>query len=232
MSKIIVFSGAGTLTTPISGADIPASPIDQELFPEVRSKLEALRKNDWSIAIASNQDCEWNETTVGCLKAGSEFKLPKTDVAHIVKMVGGEWVRHSDRALRTLVKAEAQNFYFRASDLVLIRHKSIDAAMREVQFTADLCGIWEAIICPTKTGKHLYSLGSDPSWSWRSMLVSTEDSWKPGPGMLNYLKDLRGFNLSRCVMVGKNPDDRIAADLAQFEFIDDEDWRSGRVVVQ
>lgn len=231
MSKLIVFSGIGTLTTPISGADLPESPIDQEIFPEVRSKLEALRKSDWSIAIVSNQDCEWNQTEAQHLKAGSEFKLLRTDDVHTVKIVGGEWVRHSDKSLRTLVKTEAKDFYFKSSELVLTRHKSIDTAMREIQFTADLCGIWEAIICPTKTGKHLYSLGADPSWSWRSMLVSTEDSWMPGSGMLDHLKELRGPNLSRCVMVGKEPEDRIAADLAQFEFIDGEDLRSGRVVV-
>lgn len=232
MSKLVVFSGIGTLTTPISGADLPESPIDQEIFPEVRSKLDALRESGWSIAIVSNQDCEWKQTEARHLKAGSEFKLLRTDDVHVVKIVGGEWVRHSDKSLRTLVRTEAKDFYFRASELVLTRHKAIDIAMREVQFTADLCGIWEAIICPTKTGKHLYSLVCDPSWSWRSMLVATEDSWMPGSGMLDHLKDLMGPNLSRCVMVGKEPDDRIAADLAQFEFIDGEDLRSGRIVVQ
>ena len=63
------------------------------------------------------------------------------------------------------------------------------------------------------------------------MMVIQKDCWKPGPGMLNYLKSLRIFGPKRCVIVGDQPRDRAAADAADSEFIDGEDWRCDRVTV-
>lgn len=53
--RLAIFDKDGTLIKPRSGQTFVQSPDDQELLPGVKEQIEAMAKDGWEFAIASNQ---------------------------------------------------------------------------------------------------------------------------------------------------------------------------------
>ena len=123
-------------------------------------------------------------------------------------------------------------------DEVLTRNKTIKNAIDEMRHTADLCGIADLILCPFVDGhnaiesakiKGVWQFDFAESQESNGQSVQYGNFLKPGPGMLNRMRELKTFD--RAVFVGIEPGGRAASDAADFEFIDADDWRCDRVTV-
>ena len=53
--KICILDKDGTLIKPKSGEKFVQNPLDQEILPGVKEKIEQLKKDGWLFAIATNQ---------------------------------------------------------------------------------------------------------------------------------------------------------------------------------
>ena len=196
----------------------------------VSRKLANLRLDGWNITIASNEGVGyWEQSTACNLSAGAQFKVKAEhwfcDEVHTAKQID----RGRGGVLR--VQAHNQTLLFGPQEPVLMCNKTIASTTAEIQFIANLCGISDAVFCPVIDGGILYALAYDSGRGWRSTMIMQKESWKPGPGMLDYLKNLNQFRPRQCVLVGEDANDYTAADRARFRFIYSEDWRSDRASV-
>lgn len=199
--------------------------------PGVLRRLSALRIEGWRIAIASNESGGgWEESTAKHLVIGAQFRV-KAECWFCDDFCTVKAIDIGRRGQIMKVVSHNHNWSFGPEEPILIRYKTIASTTAEIQSIADFCGITEAVFCPVLDGEILYALSYESGWGWRSKMITQKDSWKPGPGMLNYLKCLRTFKPRRRVMVGVNSEDYTAADRGGFEFFYGEDWRNDRVKV-
>ena len=253
--KLAVIDKDGTLTTSVSGAKFPQSPTDQKLLPGVKEAIDRLRADGWTLAIASNQGgCDWFDFPGVELKTWDLFRGRHEDdhlYGKIYKVVGIEKTENGIEvdALFTetrwhvdgWVKADIGiDFRFAENDRVLIQHKTISSAFKEVTFAADLCGIYQAYFCPSMAGNSIVSCGLIDG-SWRDLSQSLSDVEflrrsdepeifnfrKPSPGMLQYAESICSEKITDRIMIGDRPEDKEAAGAAGFRFLDATEWRNG-----
>ena len=196
----------------------------------VSRKLANLRIDGWKAAIASNECVgAWEKATAKNLSVGVQFRVQAAcwfcDDVHTVSaiLIG--------RGGILKVQSHSHNWLFTPEEPILIRYKTIASTITELQSIANLCGISDAVFCPVLDGKILYALSYESGRGWRSAMIMQRESWKPGPGMLDYLKDLKQLKSRQCVAIGEDANDYTAADRARFRFIYSEDWRSDRATV-
>ena len=196
----------------------------------VSRKLANFRIDGWRTAIASNEAVgAWEKATAKDLVLGAQFRVKAAcwfcDDVHTVKAI----VVGRGQVLK--VQSHSHNWLFAPEEPVLIRYKTIASTIVELQSIANLCGISDAVFCPVLDGEILYALSYDSGRGWRSTMIMQKESWKPGPGMLDYLKNLKQFRPRQCVVVGEDANDYTAADRARFRFIYSEDWRNDRAEI-
>ena len=215
----------------IPGAQV-ISPIDRVLYPGVMGRLAYLRSKGWTIAIVADMpECDPTEIPCIDIRVGSHFQVQddsgvilihsavKVEISRILKVWTNEGM-----ILMTL------------GNRVLAQGKTIDQAIEELIHVADLCGAEMIVFCPCLNGSSAIEIAKI-NRRWRHDWVSSRTDGlvgnflKPGPGMLEYLRSASLHRFDRCVFVGAKPGDRAAGDSADFEYIDFEDWRSGRVTV-
>ena len=169
------------------------------------------------------------------LTIGAQFRVREDgkfiEDAYTVKAIDRSRLLKVETHTQYWLFGHTQYWLFGPEERLLVQSKTIESTIEQIRAVADVCGIREAVFCPVMDGEILYSLIYDSQSDWRSMMVIQEDCWKPGPGMLNYLKSLRTFGPRKCVIVGDQPRDRAAADAADSEFIDADDWRRDLVTV-
>jgi len=247
MPNLYVFDKDDTLVHPRKDGHV-GRPEDQILYDGVRAKLDRLRSEGHVLAIASNQGgCDYHEVGAERLAVGNFFMRRHSEdhlfnkiykVMRIRPNEGGtsvlasttetvwmneEWVR----------KTIEYRFFFVDFDLVLMQYKTIEGAIAEMEFAADLCGITEAFLAPTMDGRSIVSLTrSDSKWHHQIETPLPESKYsfggfrKPQPGML--LMPSYGYKYDRRIMIGDRDCDREAAAAAGFEFMWAEDWRNAQ----
>ena len=220
--------------------DAITGPADRHLYPGVCGRLNRLRSQGWTMAIVANQpDCDWQIIEARDLVVGSYFCLYREDgtvssTTHTVKTL--EYKRY-------LVEVQTLTLGWLGIGLdekVMTRTKTIPQALNEMTAAADLCGIEDLVMCPFRDGHNAIERAK-VGGVWRHDFVELQESngtsakygnfLIPGPGMLNRAKRLSLNGFDRCVLIGTEPIDRGAADKVGFEYIDFEDWRTGRVTV-
>ena len=243
--KLAVLDKDGTLTTPISGDKFSQSPQDQRLLPGVREAIDRLRSDGWSLAIASNQGgCDWFEISAINLKVDQKFQIIDSDDAENPFSGDVFTVKSAEYdSVGFVVEADIQDFGFCTTDRVLVQYKTIEEAIEECQFAADLCGIDNAMFCPRMDGqrcidmvKTLDAVYDQPETEDRIWKVGElncdgiliENYRKPGAGMLTWANISTQLDdwLDR-IMIGDRPEDKAAAHAAGFRFMDADKWRDG-----
>jgi len=237
MPSLYVFDKDGTVVHPRNDGYVE-SPEDQVLYEGVRAKLDRLRAEGHLLAIASNQGgCDIFDCPARLLKDGmiwhnppfmdSVFKIERT----FDRVEDGEvsvYVRH------VINPSHNESGIVLKSDFICkVSHKTIEGAIAEMQFAADLCGIESTYFAPTMNGDrcvHAYKKESE----WTTLDISANnmiDNYrKPGPGMLTLIS-LYAYcgsdsQIDRRIMIGDRDSDRQAAIAAGFEFMWAEDWRN------
>lgn len=217
------------------GHDSIRYPTDQKLLLGVKDSIDRYRADGWHLAIVSNQDgCDIHAVKATQVRV-SDYVDHGDDRYRVVeaKSLGDGVVFVYDRERPN---GKDYSFYYPGSEL-LIHRKTIEAAIEEVQFAADLCEIEEAYFCPDIAGEVMYSLGNGVDYGWRSMVVSAQDFEDmtdlafqeyrlPGAGMLLYAKSLHIWNLKRCLMIG-NQNSIQAAAKAGFKFMTVQEFCNG-----
>ena len=243
MPNLYVFDKDGTLVHPRKDGYVE-SPEDQILYEGVRDELDRLRSEGHVLAIASNQGgCDWHEVKVRSLNVGLYFRInhlrgyPHEKVHRVLRVEGvtdGIFLEaESSQEIFPNGEYEIQHtkkrFRFTDEDPVLVKYKTIEGAIAEMEFAADLCGITEAFLAPTMDGKTIVSLTrSDSKWHHQIENPSPESKYsfggfrKPQPGML--LMPSYGYKYDRRIMIGDRDCDRESAAAAGFEFVWAEDW--------
>ena len=235
MPNLYVFDKDGTLVHPRKGGYVE-SPEDQILYEGVREKLDRLRSEGHALVIASNQGgCDIFDCPARLIKDGMIWHNPPfMDGVFTIK-----WT--FDR-----VEDDKVSIYFRhandpshndsgmvvKSDFICrVSHKTIEGAIAEMQFAADLCGINEAYFAPTMDGQSVVILNkSRGKWHHQIETPSIESKYhfggfrKPQPGML--MMPSYGYKYDRRIMIGDRDSDRESAIAAGFEFMWAEDWRN------
>ena len=239
MSKLIVFE-LEAITYLVPGPQIIQNHIDRVLYPGVKGKLSKLKSQNWAMAIISSQtDCDWQKIPGANLEPGMYFQLFGEDGllegrTFIVKRIE---VDHRVLKIRTISN---ELFYLGASNKVLARHKMIEQAIEEISSVANLCEIEEFRFCHCIKG-HSAIESANVNGVWRSAFVERESSQgqsteygsflKPEPGLLNRTKEFSSKKFDCCVFVGLDPEDGLTAEKANFEFVEANDWRGGRVFI-
>jgi D-glycero-D-manno-heptose 1,7-bisphosphate phosphatase len=238
MTKLIIFDKDGTLIEPISGGTFVQHPADQQLRPGVARKLEQLRADGVSLAIASNQGgCAVFEVLAEDIKAGMSIDFD------------GEWAKAQE------IESTSRNTHVLTdigrhtiSGLFDARYKSINDAVAEMKFAMGLTGINTAFFCPDMAGQQCLWLDrekSDDPIKYRDLgdsnAIDGLNCRKPEPGMLIVA---RSFKMWReedlieidgvqtwkpglCLMVGDRPEDQAAAEAAGFDFCWADDFFGG-----
>lgn len=235
---LVVIDKDGTLVEPESGATFPQSPTDQKLMQGVPEALAMLKGDRYSLAIASNQGgCDVFTAQASQIKVGNYIVHGKDDRYKVVQID----VTSDDGLIfrydRERPNGAEYSFSFPDSD-IRIAYKTIGDAVEEVCFAADLCGIDDAIFCPSMDGtKAIEIIKSQRDNQWhhgfvRELLADRclNQFRKPGPGMLLFAGMDRDY--ADRIMIGDRPEDRAAADAAGFIFLDAAEWRSGVTVEQ
>lgn len=251
--KLCVLDKDGTLVRPASGAEFPQSPTDQELLPGVKEAIDRMRATGWTFAIASNQGgCDWHDSQAMNLKPGDLFRGRHEDdnlYGKTYKVVGVEKIENGIEVdalfnetrwhVDKWVKADIGiDFRFTDGDRVLVQYKTIEEAIEEMQFAADLCGIRDFAFCPESAGEKMIcqiKATVDGVDRWMPAKQYHEDDYnigkfrKPSPGMLNFFERMFSPVMpgDRAIMIGDRPEDEAAADAAGFRFLDASEWRSG-----
>lgn len=216
------------------------NPIDRHLYPGVIGRISDLRSAGWTMAIVSDQsDCDWQNVPAKDLTVGAHFRLYKEDGMRSSQSHSVKAFQH--RSIFTEIRTTSGGWFcLGLNDEVLTRSKTIKNAIDEMRHTADLCGIADLILCPFVDGHNAIE-SAKINGLWRFDLAESQESngqsvqygnfLKPGPGMLNRMRMVSIGAFDRAVFVGIKPGDRAAADAADFEFIDADDWRCDRVTV-
>lgn len=158
-TKLCVIDKDGTLTQPISDSKFPQDPTDQILMSGVKEAVDRLRADEWHLAIASNQGgCDWHEVDALSLNVGQHFQIPEDEEGENPFL--GDTFTVTNTIKEVICSEEcifletgSQDFTFGEGDRVLVQYKTIEQAIEEVAFAADLCGITEAYFCPDMAGK-------------------------------------------------------------------------------
>ena len=238
MSKLIVFE-LEAITYLVPGPQIIQN-TDRVLYPGVMGRINKLKSQEWTMAIVSNQiGCDWQEIAGVDLKPGMYFQLFGEDgflegITFVVKRTEAD---HRVLKIRTISN---ELFYLGVGNKVLARHKMVEQAIEEMCSVANLCGIEEFRFCHCIKG-HSAIESAKVGGVWRSAFVDRDGSQgesteygnflKPGPGLLNRSREFRPEKFDCCVFVGLEPDDRLTAGSASFEFVEANDWRGGRVFI-
>ena len=207
------------------------SPIDRALYPGVMGRLAYLRSKGWTIAIVADfPGCDPTEIPCLDIRVGSHFQIQDDGVILIHAAVRVE----IGRILK--VWTTEGMILMPLGNRVLAQDRTIDQAIEELTHVADLCGAEMIVFCPCLNGTTAIEIAKiNRRWRHDWVLSKTDglvgNFLKPGPGMLEYLRSASIHRFDRCVFIGAQPGDRAAADAADFEYIDFEDWRSGRVTV-
>ena len=239
MSKLIVFE-LEAITYLVPGPQIIQNHTDRVLYPGVMGRINKLRSQEWTMAIVSNQiGCDWQEIAGIDLKPGMYFQLFGEDgflegTTFIVKKTEAD---HRVLKIRTISN---ELFYLGVGNRVLARHKMVEQAIEEICSVANLCGIEEFRFCHCIKG-HSAIESAKVNGVWRSAFVDRDGSQgesteygnflKPGPGLLNRSREFSAEKFDCCVFVGLEPDDKMTAGSASFEFVEANDWRGGRVFI-
>ena len=180
MPNLYVFDKDHTLVHPRKDGYI-SSPEDQVLYEGVRAKLDRLRSKGHVLAIASNQGgCDVFDYPVRLLKDGmiwhnppfmdAVFKIERTfDLVETdeVSIYVRRAINPPNSVMGIVVKSDF---------ICKVSHKTIEGAIAEMQFAADLCGIREAYFAPTMDGKSIVSLNrSDSKW-WHQIETPSPES--------------------------------------------------------
>jgi histidinol phosphatase-like enzyme len=250
--KLCIFDKDGTLTQPISGAKFSQNPQDQELMPGVKAAIDRLRTDGWSLAIASNQGgCDVFTVQASQVKVGDYCIHAKDDRYKVIEVIAGP---NSDGLIfcydRERPNGKEYSFAFPESD-VRVSYKTIESAIEECQFAADLLGIDQVYFCPDMDGNQCvimekiqrYAFGIPTSNKWSQGICNlqnyTQDHIvknfrKPDPGMLQLaLIDAEKEAIDEItdrIMIGDRPCDEAAAIAAGFRFLDAQEWRNGASV--
>lgn len=243
--KLAVLDKDGTLTQPISGARFPQNPQDQGLMPGVRGAIDRLRADGWSLAIASNQGgCDWFEVSAITLRVGQRFQIMDSDEGENFfsgDIFTAESIGASGPYL--CIETTTQDFDFGKDDRILVQYKTIESAIEEIQYAADLCGIDTAMFCPDMAGKRCLDMmktldpifghpeTADRIWKVGEITcdgILIENYRKPGSGMLTWANiSTQLGNWTDRIMIGDRPEDEAAALAAGFRFLDAQEWRNG-----
>ena len=216
----------------IPGSQVIPSPIDRALYPGVMGRLAYLRSKGWTIAIVADMpECDPTEVPCMELSAGSHFQIQDDDGVILIHSVVNIEV---SRILK--VWTTEGMILMPLGNRVLAQDRTIDQAIEELIHVADLCGVEMIVFCPCLNGSSAIEIAKiNRRWRHDWVLSKTAglvgNFLKPGPGMLEDLRFASIHRFDRCVFIGAKPGDRAAADSADFEYIDFEDWRSGRVTV-
>jgi histidinol phosphatase-like enzyme len=256
--KLAVIDKDGTLTKTKHGGPFPLNPQDQKLLPGVEQAIERLKAEGWTIAIASNQGgCDWFNVKVDTLKIGDLFqRRHKEDhlygtiytVEKIAVVFGDIDIKAStsetawvDGAWKT-TQIEI-DFSFDRDTHVLIKYKTIEQAVGEVAYAADLCEITWGFFCPDmlgmtcieveKTTEYLWGCEPTDEAEWKHGIIKPLSKLrrkfrKPYPGMLQQAREAAELpSLDDCLMIGDRPEDEQAAHAAGFRFLWADAWRDG-----
>ena len=218
----------------VPGPQLLPIPTDRVLYPGVLGRLRFLRSRGWKIQIVSDQTaCDWQKIPCFDLSAGSHFRMYHPS---------GE-VRGTTYTTVSIEVGKALSIWTTDTLLLLplgnhvhARDKTIDQAIDELTHVAELCGVESFAFCDCLKGSTAIE-SAKIKGRWFNGRVSSSVASEagnllpPGPGLLNIARvsSLKPFD--RCVFIGTQPHDRAAADAADFEYIDFEDWRTGRVTV-
>jgi histidinol phosphatase-like enzyme len=250
--KLAVIDKDGTLTTPISGATFPQSPTDQQLLPGVTEAIDRLRRDGWTLAIASNQGgCDVFTVQASQVRIGNYVVHSKDDRYRVIEADStsddGLVFRYDRERINNY---KSYSFSYPNSD-VKVSYKTIESAIAELQFAADLCGIDQVYFCPDMGGQQCvilekiqrYAFGIPTSNQWSQGICNLKDYRqeltvknfrKPNDGMLQFaLMDAEKEAIDETtdrIMIGDRPEDEAAALAAGFRFMDAEQWRNGASV--
>jgi histidinol phosphatase-like enzyme len=232
MPNLYVFDKDGTLVHSRKDGYVD-SPEDQILYAGVRDKLDRLRADGHVLAIASNQGgCDYHEVGAERLAVGRSFAIQDDEGVFDGDFFTVLSIDTDDHGLID-IETSSQDFTFSKGDRVLMQYKTIEGAIAEMEFAADLCGIREAYFAPTMDGKTIVSLNrSDSKWHHQIENPLPESKYsfggfrKPQPGML--LMPSYGYKYDRRIMIGDRDSDRQAAIAAGFEFIWAEVFRNAQ----
>ena len=247
MPNLYVFDKDATLVHPRKDGYVE-SPEDQVLYEGVREKLDRLRAEGHVLAIASNQGgCDWHDVKARSLNVATTFMRrhpedhlfnkiytvvniePTEDGISSVTASATETVWMNEEWVK---KSIEYCFFLADEDPLFVQYKTIEGAIAEMQFAADLCGINEAYFAPTMDGQTVVGLNKARG-EWRHQIESPSVGSqyhfggfrKPQPGML--MMPSYGYKYDRRIMIGDRDSDRESAIAAGFEFVWAEDWRNG-----
>jgi len=232
MPSLYVFDKDGTVVHPRNDGYVE-SPEDQVLYEGVRAKLDRLRAEGHLLAIASNQcGCDYHEVGSERLSVGGSFAIQDDEGIFAGDFFTVLSIDTDDHGLIN-IETSSQDFTFSKGERLLVQYKTIEGAIAEMQFAADLCGITVAYFAPTMNGDRCFhTYKKDGQWITLNFAVNdiTENFRKPGPGMLT-LASLYAYceseiQFDRRIMIGDRDSDRQAAIAAGFEFMWAEDWRN------
>lgn len=218
----------------IPGPQLLPIATDRVLYPGVLGRLNFLRSRGWKISVVADQTaCEWQKIPCFDLSAGSHFRLYHPNGA--VKGMTYTTVKIEVGKALSIWTTEAL-LLLPLGNHVHARGKTVDQAIAEMSYVADLCGVETFSFCDCLKGSTSIESGKIKGrWFCRRIALSVASEagnlLMPGPGMLNIARVSSLEPLDRYVFIGTQPHDRAAADAADFEYIDFEDWRSGRVTV-
>jgi hypothetical protein len=193
------------------------------------------------LAIASNQGgCDWVEISAINLKVGQRFQVMDSDEGenffsgHVFTV---EAVGASGPYL--CIETGSQDFDFATNDRILVQYKTIESAIEECQFAADMCRIGDFAFCPTKDGMLMVVQSKLRANGWMPQKHYSFGDYfgvgnfrKPGSGMLDFFKRMFSTVMpgDQTIMIGDRPEDEAAALAAGFRFLDAEAWRNGASV--
>lgn len=154
--------------------------------------------------------------------SGNEFKKHSRDS----KIMAG-----ADKAIAHYKKCEWKIFGISNQGGVEAKHKTLESAIEEMEYTLHLFPELSAIyFCPDSKGEKLYSV-------WKSRVTIEVSAIvpeligtyrKPNAGMLNYVMnelEEEGEELKRIWYIGDRPEDKKAATNAGVNFLHAHVWR-------
>lgn len=241
-NKLCVIDLASIIES-VSGCDPIESPTDQKLLLGMKDAIDRYRADGWHLAIVSNQDgCDIHAVKATQVRV-SDYVDHGDDRYRVVetKSLGDGVVFVYDRERPN---GKDYSFYYPGSEL-LIHRKTIESAIEEVTFAADLCGINEAYFCPDIAGKVCINIEKTTERRWE-FPETTQPEWKWGtipnanpfdcdyrlhsPGMLEiaefYMFDRNNQHaIQDRLMIGASNSIQ-AASKAGFKFMSAEEFRS------
>ena len=232
MPNLYVFDKDHTLVHPRKDGYI-GHPEDQVLYEGVRDKLDRLRSEGHTLAIASNQGgCDYHEVGAERLAVGRSFAIQDDEGVFDGDFFTVFSIGTDDHRLIN-IETSGQDFTFSKGERVLMQYKTIEGAIAEMQYAADLCGIEIAYFAPTMNGDRCFhTYKKECQWITLNFAVNgiTEDFRKPGHGMLTlaslYAYCESNIQYERRIMIGDRDSDRQASIAAGFEFMWADEWRN------